>query len=69
MEFTNKDKKALEKAFLDFTEEELKDFIARCLSERALLIISNSKNDEKKEALLKILEELQNKAIEILNKK
>lgn len=74
MKFTEQEKEKLKDVInTDYNKEDLKEFIAKCIGERALLICSlnNDNKDEEKKIMLEYLKELQEIAInrlDILNK-
>lgn len=73
--FTKEDKKKLVKALKnDYNKEELKNFIARAIGERATLILStdyksNDVINKQRKSMIKTLEQLQDVATDVLNKK
>ena len=73
MELEFKDVEKLTRLLKDkYTEEELKDFIARCFVERACLILSMGAEDGKdkaREKMIETLKELQTIATQELIKK
>ena len=70
--FTEKEEKMLRQQFPDYSDEQLKDFIAHAIAKRGLLILSSDPKDAKEEQrkqMLKILERLQGDAIKELNRR
>ena len=70
MEFTEEEKNQLGNLLkTEYNKEELKEFIAKCIGERALLICSlkSDNQDKEREIMLNYLKELQEIAINRLN--
>ena len=61
----------IRETFPSYSETELKDFVARALSERVLLILSlsNDSKNPQREMMLGVLERLQEQAINELKRR
>jgi len=58
--------------FLSYSKERLREFIAKVVAERAMLVLSldaKDRKNEEREAMLGVLERLQGKAIEELKRR
>jgi tRNA uridine 5-carbamoylmethylation protein Kti12 len=70
-EFTEEDEKKLEKEFEKYTPDELKDFVAKSVTEEGMLILSRRKDPKQlaRQKMIKTLARLRKKAIEEYKRK